>query len=103
MSHTVVENGVERTATPAEEAEFAAMQAEAAAQAPRLAALSEIDRLEKSITDRMWREDAIGSDLLMAIKKQDGTVDLDDPRTGKTATQYIGYVNSAIANIRAGL
>lgn len=70
-------------------------------------ALTEIDRLEKSITDRMWREDAIGSDLLMEIKKQDENgdwvVDADDPRTGKTATQYIGYVNSAIANIRAGL
>lgn len=70
-------------------------------------ALAEIDRLEKSITDRMWREDAIGSDLLMEIKKQDGNgdwvVDLDDPRTGKTATQYISYVNGAIANIRVGL
>ena len=66
-------------------------------------ALAEIDRLEKSVTDRMWREDAVGSTALMEIKKQDGVVDLDDPRTGKTATQYIGYVNSAIANIRAGL
>lgn len=70
-------------------------------------ALAEIDRLEKSITDRMWREDAVGSTALMEIKKQDENgnwvVDLGDPRTGKTATQYIAYVNSAIANIRAGL
>ncbi|BAE51529.1 hypothetical protein amb2725 [Paramagnetospirillum magneticum AMB-1] len=70
-------------------------------------ALAEIDRLEKSITDRMWREDAVGSTALMEIKRQDENgdwvVDLDDPRTGKTATQYIAYVNSAIANIRAGL
>ncbi|CUW40259.1 protein of unknown function [Magnetospirillum sp. XM-1] len=73
----------------------------------RAAALAEIDRLERSITDRMWREDAVGSTALMEIKKQDENgdwvVDTDDPRTGKTATQYIAYVNSAIANIRAGL
>ena len=70
-------------------------------------ALAEIDRLERSITDRMWREDAIGSTALMTINKQDDAgnwvTDADDPRTGKTATQYIAYVNSAIANIRAGL
>ena len=70
-------------------------------------ALAEIDRLEKTITDRMWREDAIGSDLLMEIKKRDENgdwvVDADDPRTGKTATQYIGYVNDAIASLRAGI
>jgi hypothetical protein len=70
-------------------------------------ALAEIDRLEKSITDRMWREDAVGSTALMEIKKQDENdnwvVDADDPRTGKTATQYIAYVNSTITNIRAGL
>ncbi|CUW38795.1 conserved exported protein of unknown function [Magnetospirillum sp. XM-1] len=70
-------------------------------------ALAEIDRLEKSITDRMWREDAVGSTALMEIKKQDENgdwvVDNDDPRTGKTATQYISYVNGAIANIRARL
>lgn len=59
-------------------------------------ALTEIDRLERSITDRMWREDAVGSTSVMAFGA-------DDPRTGKTATQYIGWVNSAIANIRAGL
>lgn len=70
-------------------------------------AMAEIDRLERSITDRMWREDAVGSTALMEIKKQDENgdwvTDADDPRTGKTATQYIGYVNGAIANIRAGL
>jgi len=62
----------------------------------RNAALAEIVRLEHSITDRMWREDAVGSATVMEFG-------VDDPRTGKTATQYIGYVNSAIANIRAGL
>ena len=58
--------------------------------------LAEIDRLEASITDRMWREDAVGSTAVMTFAP-------DDPRTGKTATQYIAYVNSTIANIRAGL
>jgi hypothetical protein len=69
--------------------------------------LSEIDRLERSITERMWREDATGSTALMEIKKQgengDWVADIEDPRTGKTATQYIGYVNSAIAALRATL
>lgn len=62
----------------------------------RSAKLSQIAHLEQSITDRMWREDAVGSTSVMAFGD-------DDPRTGKTATQYIGWVNSAIANIRAGL
>jgi hypothetical protein len=70
-------------------------------------ALAEIDRLERSITDRMWREDAVGSTALMTINKKDEdgnwVTDADDPRTGKTATQYIGYVNSAIAALRATL
>ena len=70
-------------------------------------ALAEIDRLERSITDRMWREDAVGSIALMEIKNQDETgalvVDTEDPRTGKTATQYIAYVNGVIATLRAGL
>ena len=70
-------------------------------------AMAEIVRLEESITDRMWIEDATGSTAMIQIKKQDENgdwvVDTDDPRTGKTATQYIAYVNSAIANIRTGL
>ena len=70
-------------------------------------AMTEIDRLERSITDRMWREDAVGSTALMEINKQDEdgnwVTDADDPRTGKTATQYIGYVNDAIATLRTGL
>jgi hypothetical protein len=69
--------------------------------------LAEIDRLERSITDRMWREDAVGSTALMNVSTvdEDGNiiVDTDDPRTGKTATQYIAYVNDAIAALRAGL
>ena len=89
--------------TPRDPAEAASIRA----RRVREAALGEIDRLERSITDRMWREDAVGSTALMEITKQDDTgawvTDADDPRTGKTATQYIGYVNSAIANIRAGL
>jgi hypothetical protein len=59
-------------------------------------AMAEIATLEASITDRMWREDAVGSAAVMTFSP-------DDPRTGKTATQYIAYVNSTIANIRAGL
>ena len=70
-------------------------------------ALAEIDRLEKSITDRMWREDAVGSTALMVVKKRDENDNLvddtDDPRHGKTATQYVAYVNDAIAALRAGL
>jgi hypothetical protein len=69
--------------------------------------LAEIDRLERSITDRMWREDAVGSTALMNVSTvdEDGNivVDTTDPRTGKTATQYIAYVNDAIAALRAGL
>jgi len=70
-------------------------------------ALAEIDRLEKSITDRMWREDAVGSTALMNVSTvgEDGNIIVDtaDPRTGKTATQYIAWVNDAIAALRAGL
>ena len=69
--------------------------------------LVEIDCLERSITDRMWREDAVGSTELMAVKKRDENGDLvddtDDPRHGKTATQYIAWVNDAIAALRPGL
>lgn len=69
--------------------------------------LTEIDRLERSITDRMWREDAVGSTALMNVSTvdEDGNiiVDTNDPRTGKTATQYIAWVNDTIAALRAGL
>jgi hypothetical protein len=68
----------------------------ASAASPALSALEQIAALEASITDRMWREDAVGSTAVMTFSP-------DDPRTGKTATQYIAYVNSAIANVRAGL
>ena len=69
--------------------------------------LAEIDSLERSITDRMWREDAVGSIALMVVKKRDENDNLvddtADPRHGKTATQYIAYVNDAIAALRARL
>jgi hypothetical protein len=69
--------------------------------------LSEIDRLERSITERMWREDAVGSLDLMVIKTrgEEGNLvdDVADPRHGKTATQYISYVNDTIAALRATL
>jgi hypothetical protein len=69
--------------------------------------LAEIDRLERSITDRMWREDAVGSTALMNVSTvdEDGNIIIDttDPRTGKTATQYIAYVNDAIAALRGAL
>lgn len=94
-----VEDGichVEYEATPRDPADIA-----------KAAALAEIDRLERSITDRMWREDAVGSTALMVVKKRDENGDLvddtDDPRTGKTATQYIAWVNDAIAALRTGL
>lgn len=59
-------------------------------------AREDIARLEASITDRMWREDAVGSTAVMDFGQ-------DDARTGKTATQYIAYVNDAIAVLRASL
>lgn len=91
------------TGTPRDPVEVAALKRENA----KAVALAEIDRLEKSITDRMWREDAVGSTALMVVKKRDENGDLvddtDDPRTGKTATQYIAWVNDAIAALRTGL
>lgn len=63
---------------------------------PRVAVLSQIDVLESSITDRMWREDAISSTAVMDFGP-------DDHRTGKTATQYIAFVDEAVAVLRASL
>jgi hypothetical protein len=87
---------VEYEATPRDPADIA-----------KANALAEIDRLERSITDRMWREDAVGSTALMYVSGVDedgnGFVNTDDPRHGKTATQYIAWVNDAIAALRGGL
>lgn len=52
-----------------------------------------IKKLESSITDRMWREDAMGSSVIMDFGSS-------DPRTGKTATEYIAWVDSEISLIR---
>jgi hypothetical protein len=57
---------------------------------------SRIQPLENSITDRMWREDAIGSTAVMA---NTGNTDMD----GKTATQYIAWVNDQIRALVASL
>jgi hypothetical protein len=88
---------------PRDPQEAAAIRARRA----RETTLGEIDRLERSISDRMWREDAVGSTALIVVKKrdEDGNLvdDTDNPRHGKTATQYIAYVNDAIAALSAGL
>lgn len=58
---------------------------------------AQIFQLEESITNRMWREDATG--------QYTAVMDFGpgDNRTGKTATQYIAFVNDAIAVLRASL
>lgn len=61
--------------------------------------LAQIVQLEQSITDRMWREDAIGStDVMTVPNRPDGSV---DPRNGKTATQYIAWVNTECRTLAA--
>ena len=62
----------------------------------RAIAAEQITALERSITDRMWREDAIGSLVVMDFGP-------DDHRTGKTATDYIAFVDAAVAVLRASL
>lgn len=59
-------------------------------------AMAAIATLEASITDRMWREDAVGSTAVMTFSP-------DDPRTGKTAGQYITWVDNRIRSIWGGL
>lgn len=58
--------------------------------------LAQIDALENSITNRMWRESAVGSVATMNFGS-------DDPRTGKTASQYIVWVDGKISELRARL
>jgi len=58
--------------------------------------LAQISALETSITNRMWREDATGSTAVMSCGG-------GDPRTGKTSTQYIAWVDSQCAVLRANL
>jgi hypothetical protein len=80
----------------AELAELAIKRAAWESDRPRRDALAEISHLEASITDRMWREDATGSTALMGFGS-------NDPRTGKTATQYIAWVDAQCASLRAQL
>ena len=62
----------------------------------RAVAAEQITALERSITDRMWREDAKGCADVMDFGP-------DDHRTGKTATDYIAFVDDAIAVLRVSL
>lgn len=64
--------------------------------AAAVALKAQITTLEASITPRMWREDAIGFTAPMAFGP-------DDPRTGKTASQYIAWVDAQIRQLRAQL
>jgi hypothetical protein len=57
---------------------------------------SRLAPLENSITDRMWREDAVGSTTVMSNTG-------DTNKDGKTATQYIAWVNAEIERLRAQL
>ena len=52
--------------------------------------LAEITGLEASVTLRMWREDRIRSTVV-------------DPRTGRTASQHIDWVDAEIEALRAQL
>ena len=57
---------------------------------------AKIAMLEDSITNRMWREDAVASAAIMDFGP-------GDARSGKTATQYIAFVNDSIAALRGTL
>lgn len=72
-----------------------AMDADSLARATYQKGLADIKALEDSITNRMWREDAIGS-----VE----TFPQDHPSwPGMTATQAINKVNSDIIAIKATL
>lgn len=59
--------------------------------------------LEASITDRMWREDALGSTTVIVIRDADGKEDTADPRNGKTPTEYIAWVDGEIRRLWGAL
>jgi hypothetical protein len=59
--------------------------------------LGKIDTLENSITNRMWREDAVAYPTPMSGFPE------GDPRNGLTSTQYIAWVNTQIATLRGSL
>lgn len=89
--------------TPRDHDEVAALKRENA----KAVVVTEIRRLESSITERMWREDAVGSTLVRDIRVLDEfgnyVEDTTNPLHGKTSSQYIAWVDAEIKKLAATL
>ena len=54
----------------------------------RVSTRAQITALEETITTRMWREASLGAGAIMRVIPE------TDPRNGKTASQYIAWVDA---------
>ncbi|TAN65277.1 MAG: hypothetical protein EPN20_07690 [Magnetospirillum sp.] len=93
-----------RDMTEEEAAVFAAERVQWAAAQARREIIEKMTALERTITDRIWREHARGSAVVMRfppITAEDG-FPAPDPRDGKTASEYIAWVDDRIAALRDG-